>query len=160
MCECRVKAILQVVDAAAGPATKREYGVVTVPVGDGALGKVVDFLGREVDLSGAGAEAGGAPTTTSATPPPPLVPGSAAFAPLFALPPTMDAREPISEPLHTGVKGIDALTPVGRGQCLLVLGAPGAGKSTAMLDAVLAQAGTGVRCVVARQCRVGGAVQW
>ena len=104
MCECRVKAILQVVDAAAGPATKREYGVVTVPVGDGALGKVVDFLGREVDLSGAGAgaEAGGAPTTPSATPPPPLVPGSATFAPLFALPPTMDARSPSRNPFTPG----------------------------------------------------------
>lgn len=159
MCECRVKAILQVVDAAAGPATKREYGVVTVPVGDGALGKVVDFLGREVDLSGAGAEAGGAPTTTSATPPPPLVPGSAAFAPLFALPPTMDAREPISEPLHTGVKGIDALTPVGRGQCLLVLGGRGSGKSTACRDAAIAAARAGVRVAWAAVGEGGGAAE-
>jgi len=159
VCECRVKAILQVVDAAAGPATKREYGVVTVPVGDGALGKVVDFLGREVDLSGAGAEAGGAQTTTSATPPPPLVPGSAAFAPLFALPPTMDAREPISEPLHTGVKGIDALTPVGRGQCLLVLGGRGSGKSTACRDAAIAAARAGVRVSWAAVGEGGGAAE-
>ena len=141
-----MKAILQVVDASAGPATKREYEVVKVPVGDRSLGKVVDFLGREVDLScgdsdddgGDGGETG-SPTSAAAAP---SLPGSAAFAPLFALPPTMDAREPISEPLHTGVKGIDALTPVGRGQCLLVLGGKGAGKTTACRDAAIAAART------------------
>ena len=71
--------------------------MVTVPVGDGALGKVVDFLGREVDLNSDDDEDDGE-TGSSSSSPPSLLPGSAAFGPLFALPPTMDAREPISEP--------------------------------------------------------------
>ena len=146
-CECKVKAILQVVDAAVGPTTKREYELVTVPVGDGSLGKVVDFLGREVDLNQDDDESSSSSTSTStsSSSSPPSLPGSSAFAPLFALPPTMDAREPISEPLHTGVKGIDALTPVGRGQCLLVLGGKGSGKTTACRDAAIAAARAGVR---------------
>ena len=115
-----------------------------MPVGDGALGKVVDFLGREVDLNSDDDEDDGE-TGSSSSSPPSLLPGSAAFGPLFALPPTMDAREPISEPLHTGVKGIDALTPVGRGQCLLVLGGRGSGKTTACRDAAIAAARAGVR---------------
>lgn len=119
--------------------------MVTVPVGDGALGKVVDYLGREVDLSGDSDDDGDESTTSSASAPSSSFPGSAASAPLFALPPTMDAREPISEPLHTGVKGIDALTPVGRGQCLLVLGGRGSGKTTACRDAAIAAARAGVR---------------
>jgi len=133
--EVAVKAILQIADATAGPATKREYETAMVPVGDGAAGRVVDFRGRALDGNADG------------------VPGAATLAPLLAEPPPMDARESINSALSTGVKGIDVLTPVGRGQCLLVLGADGAGKSTAMLDAAAAAAASGVRVVYAA---VGG----
>jgi F0F1-type ATP synthase alpha subunit len=137
---CRIKAILQVVDAADGPLTQREYDVATVPVGPSLAGAVVDWRGRPLAWGSGGSDS--APSSPS-----PL--GGEASGALFAECPPMDARAQILEPLHTGVKGIDALTPLGRGQCLLVLGGPGSGKSTATLDAVLAQAGTGVRCVIA-----------
>lgn len=143
----RIKAILQVVDAADGPLTQREYDVATVPVGPGLAGSVVDFRGRALDWESMRSDEAAPALPFSSGSPTPL--GADVSGPLFAECPPMEARSQICAALTTGVKGVDALTPLGRGQCLLVLGAPGAGKSTAMLDAVLAQAGTGVRCVVA-----------
>ena len=128
-----LRAILQVVDPSSGPSTKREYEVATVPVGEGAAGRVVSAGGGGVD-----GRSGDADT-----------PGAGVTAPLLADAPPMDARDPISEPLTTGVKGIDTLTPVGRGQCLLILGAPGAGKTTACVDAAVTAARSGVRVVYA-----------
>ena len=128
-----LRAILQVVDPSSGPSTKREYEVATVPVGDGAAGRIVSAAGVAVDGRGGDAD----------------TPGAGVTAPLLAGAPPMDARDPISEPLTTGVKGIDTLTPVGRGQCLLVLGAPGAGKTTACVDAAVTAARAGVRVVYA-----------
>jgi F-type H+-transporting ATPase subunit alpha len=147
---CRIKGILQVVDAADGPLTQREYDVATVPVGPGLAGAVVDYRGRALDWEG-GSGSGLADDGISLPPAPGASPplGTDAAGALFAECPPMEARSQICAALTTGVKGIDALTPLGRGQCLLVLGAPGSGKTTAALDAVLAQASSGVRCVVA-----------
>ena len=137
-------------DAADGPLTQREYDVATVPVGPALAGAVVDFRGRALDWQSGGGEGGEGGAASL-----PYAPGSAAplgvdvQGALFAECPPMEARSQICEALTTGVKGIDALTPLGRGQCLLVLGAAGSGKSTAVVDAVHAQAAAGVRCVIA-----------
>ena len=74
----------QVVDEQQGPTTKREYDIATVPVGDGLIGRVVDFLGRPPGSAGQL--------------------GTTAFAPLFGEQPNMESREQINEALVTGVK--------------------------------------------------------
>ncbi|CAL8468619.1 g8159 [Coccomyxa elongata] len=127
--ECRIRAILQVVDEQQGPMTKREYDVAKVPVGDELAGKVVDFLGR-------------APGTQVQL-------GTSAFAPLFGEQPDMESREQIAEALVTGVKALDMLTPLGRGQALLVTGMRQSGKTSLVLDAILGQYRSGVRCIYA-----------
>ncbi|KAK9829697.1 hypothetical protein WJX72_007407 [[Myrmecia] bisecta] len=127
--ECRIKAILQVVDAATGAKTKREYEICKVPAGNSLAGEVVDFLGR---------------------PPGSLQQiGTSASMPLFNSQLDMDSREQIFEPLVTGVKAVDALTPLGRGQALMVTGLPGTGKTSLAVDAVLGQRRSGVRCFYA-----------
>ena len=68
-------------------------------------------------------------------------------APLMREPPSVEDRKPITTPLITGVKTIDCLTPVGRGQCMLVTGETGTGLSQLGVSSVVAQVGRGVRCV-------------
>ena len=140
--ECRVKGILQVVDEAEGPTTKRDYEQATVPVGDALLGRVVDFLGRPLDPEPGGPESGPEPGGFA---------GGVAGErlPLLNAQVDMESREVIAEPLLTGVKSLDVLTPLGRGQALQVAGRRGAGKTALCIDAVLGQAGAGVRCVYA-----------
>lgn len=75
---------MQIVDEKDGPTTKREYDIATIPVGEGLVGSVVDFLGRRI----------GSNTQV----------GTSAELPLFNQQPTMDDREQICEPLLTGVK--------------------------------------------------------
>ncbi|KAK9915373.1 hypothetical protein WJX75_008150 [Coccomyxa subellipsoidea] len=127
--ECRIRAILQVVDEQQGPTTKREYDVAKVPVGEELAREVVDFLGR-------------APGTQVQL-------GTSAFAPLLAEQPDMESREQIAEALVTGVKALDVLTPLGRGQALLVTGVRHTGKTALVLDAILGQYRSGVRCIYA-----------
>ncbi|KAK9824846.1 hypothetical protein WJX81_006563 [Elliptochloris bilobata] len=134
--ECKVKAILQVVDEQQGPRTRKEYTIARVPVGAGGAGQVVDFLIRPLD-----AKLGVAPPNAANL--------GAVTAPMLGVAPDMDAREQICEALTTGVKAVDALTPLGRGQALLVTGARGSGKSALVLDAVLAQARSNVQCIYA-----------
>ena len=64
-------------------------------------------------------------------------------------PPTVEERKPITTPLVTGIKAVDLLAPVGRGQCMLVSGEPGSGLSELGLTSIMAQKNTGVRCVYA-----------
>lgn len=127
--ECKVKGILQVVDAQSGPATQRDYEQASVPAGDALLGQVVDWLGRR-------------PGEQQQI-------GADAWAPLLAEQLDMDSREQIAEALTTGVRAIDILTPLGRGQAQLLTGPHGSGKTLAAVDAILGQAGAGVRCVYA-----------
>eukprot|EP00884_Botryococcus_braunii_P012711 jgi/Botrbrau1/21440/Bobra.0216s0048.1 len=127
--ECKIKAILQVVDADRGPSTKREFLSFEVPAGEDLFGQVVDFLGRP---QGSNKQLGTDNTV-----------------PLFNTSPSMEMRQQIHEPLLTGVKAIDALTPLGRGQAQLVTGLAGAGKTTMMLDSILGQLNSDVKCVYA-----------
>ena len=61
----------------------------------------------------------------------------------------VNTRTPITQSMHTGVAALDLLTPVGRGQCMLVLGEKGSGKSSLLIDAVCSAAARGVPCVYA-----------
>jgi F-type H+/Na+-transporting ATPase subunit alpha len=116
----------------AGDEVARTGRVLDVPVGDALLGRVVDPLGRPLD--------GGPPLRTSRR-----WPVERPATPIVG-------REAVRRPLQTGVKVVDALFPIGRGQRELIVGDRQTGKSTLALTAVLAQATSGVRCVV---CAIG-----
>jgi F-type H+-transporting ATPase subunit alpha len=100
---------------------------LSVPVGEGLLGRVIDPLGLPLD-QGPAAE----PT---------------AFLPLEIPSPPLTARERVHQPLYTGSKVIDTLIPVGKGQRQLLIGDEGLGRSSLALDAVLNQRGKAVYCV-------------
>lgn len=110
----------------AGALAEATGKVVQVPVGPGLVGRVVDAIGRPLD--------GG----------PPIVP--AAHYPVEREATAIIERAPVSRPLQTGVKAVDALVPVGRGQRELILGDRQTGKTAIALDAVLNQRGSGVLC--------------
>jgi len=116
----------------AGAEVVRTGSVLDVPVGDALLGRVVDPLGRPRDRHGPVRAERRWPMERPA---PPIL-----------------AREAVRTPLQTGIKVVDALFPIGRGQRELIVGDRQTGKTTLGLTAVLAQAGTGVRCVV---CAIG-----
>lgn len=115
-----------------GDEVTRTGRVMDVPVGDGLIGRVIDPLGAPLD--------GKAPINASQRLP---IERSA--------PPIMD-RDPVTEPLQTGVKVIDALIPIGRGQRELIMGDRQTGKTAIAVDAILNQAGKNVLCVY---CAIG-----
>ena len=139
--ECKVRAILQVVDESEGPSTKKEYHLTTVPVGEALRGQVVDYLGRP--LSPDGKLHNGTPQANTHQL------GTESRLPLINRQPDMESREQITEALVTGVKALDILTPLGRGQALQVSGPKGSGKTQLCLDAILGQQGAGVCCFYA-----------
>ncbi len=98
-----------------------------ISVGDGLLGRVVDPLGKPLDGL-----------------PPSEVDG---FCALEGVSPPIVARDFVNRPLYTGIKVVDTLIPIGRGQRQLVIGDSGTGKTSLALDTVVAQAGQGVKCV-------------
>jgi len=109
-------------------ATVRGTGkLLEVPVGDAMLGRVVDPLGRPLDGVGA-------IRTDQARPLEIPAPGIA-------------ERQPVDEPLHTGIKAIDTMTPIGRGQRELIIGDRKTGKTAIAIDTIIAQKDTGVICV-------------
>jgi F-type H+-transporting ATPase subunit alpha len=112
-----------------GGAVERTGKQLRVPVGDALIGRIVDALGRPID--------GGAPIMCER------------WSPIEAIAPGVVQRRPVAESLHTGIKLLDALVPLGRGQRELVLGDRQIGKTTIALDAILSQKGTGVICVYA-----------
>lgn len=101
--------------------------VVKVPVGEALTGRVVDAIGRPLD--------GGGPILASAH-----YPVEREATPILA-------RAPVRVPLQTGIKSVDALVPIGRGQRELILGDRQTGKTTIAVDTILNQVGTGVLCV-------------
>jgi len=113
----------------AGDELRATGRVASVVVGEELLGRVVDALGRTLD--------GGAPIR------------SRAYHPVEREAPGVIDRQPVREPMHTGIKVIDALLPLGRGQRELILGDRATGKTSLALDAILAQRGTEVVCVYA-----------
>ena len=115
-----------------GDEVQRTGRVMDVAVGDGLLGRVIDPLGRPLDGAGALAASERRPIERSA-------------------PHIMD-RAPVTVPLQTGLKVIDALIPVGRGQRELILGDRQTGKTSIAIDAILNQSGHNVLCVY---CAIG-----
>jgi F-type H+-transporting ATPase subunit alpha len=101
--------------------------ILSVPVGDGLLGRVVNALGEPID--GKGPIASTEPRRME-----------------IQAPGIVD-RQPVSEPLQTGIKAIDAMTPIGRGQRELIIGDRKTGKTTVAVDTILNQRGQGVKCI-------------
>ena len=101
--------------------------VLSIPVGDALLGRVVNPLGQPLDGLGE-------ITTTERR----LLETQA---------PSVVQRQPVSEPLQTGLKAIDAMTPIGRGQRQLIIGDRQTGKTAVVVDTILAQKGLGVKCI-------------
>jgi F-type H+/Na+-transporting ATPase subunit alpha len=97
-----------------------------VPVGEALLGRVVNALGQPLDDKG--------PITSSE------------YRPIEAHAPGVVHRQPVSEPLQTGLRTIDAMTPIGRGQRELIIGDRQTGKTAIAVDAILNQKGLGVYC--------------
>ena len=101
--------------------------ILSVPVGDALLGRVVSALGEPIDGKG------------------PLVTDTTRRMEVQA--PGIVGRQPVSEPLQTGIKAIDAMTPIGRGQRELIIGDRKTGKTTVAIDTILNQRETGVKCI-------------
>src|SRR5262249_39556891 len=110
-----------------GEPARRTGRVASVPVGDALIGRVVDPLGNALD--------GGAPIETSET------------RPLEFKAPGVVDRQPVKEPLQTGIKAIDAMIPIGRGQRELIIGDRGTGKTAICVDTILNQKGQDVICI-------------
>lgn len=111
----------------AGDKVRRSGKVLSVPVGEMLLGRVVDSLGRPMD------EKGPVPTLQS--------------YPIERPAPPIMHRAPVEVPLQTGIKTIDALIPIGRGQRELILGDRQTGKTTIALDTIINQKESGVTCI-------------
>ena len=101
--------------------------ILNVPVGDGMLGRVVNALGEPIDGKG--------PLTNTTT------------RRMEVQAPGIIGRQPVHEPLQTGIKAIDSLIPIGRGQRELIIGDRKTGKTTVAIDTIINQKGLGVNCV-------------
>ncbi|MFI5459610.1 MAG: F0F1 ATP synthase subunit alpha [Isosphaerales bacterium] len=101
--------------------------LLRVPVGEAMIGRVVNPLGEPIDDQG--------PILTDKS------------WPLESVAPGIAGRQPVDEPLQTGIKSIDSMTPIGRGQRELIIGDRKTGKSAIAIDTILNQKGTGVICV-------------
>jgi F-type H+/Na+-transporting ATPase subunit alpha len=110
-----------------GDLVKRTGRIISVPVGDEMLGRVVNALGQPIDGKG--------PITTKE------------FAPIERLAPGVVDRQGVKEPLQTGLKAIDAMVPIGRGQRELIIGDRQTGKTAVALDTILNQKDTEVFCI-------------
>src|SRR3954469_25071921 len=110
-----------------GDQVKRTGRIISVPVGDEMLGRVVNALGQPIDGKG--------PITTKQ------------FAPIERIAPGVVDRQSVKEPLQTGLKAIDAMVPIGRGQRELIIGDRQTGKTAVAIDAILNQKETGVICI-------------
>ena len=110
-----------------GDLVKRTGRIISVPVGDELLGRVVNALGQPIDGKG------------------PI--GTKQFSPIERLAPGVVDRQSVKEPLQTGLKAIDAMVPIGRGQRELIIGDRQTGKTAVAIDAILNQKDTGVICI-------------
>ena len=110
-----------------GSTVKRTGKVVSVPVGDALLGRVVDALGNPIDGKGI--------INTTAT------------RPIESDAPGIIERKSVSVPLQTGIKAIDSMIPIGRGQRELIIGDRQTGKTSIVMDTIINQKNTGVICI-------------
>lgn len=114
-------------DIREGDTVKRTKRIVEVPVGEAMLGRVVDALGKQIDGKG------------------PIVTSEA--RPIESPAPGIIERAPVNVPLQTGIKAIDSMIPIGRGQRELIIGDRQTGKTAICLDTIINQKGTGVICI-------------
>ncbi len=110
-----------------GQPVKATGNILSVPVGNGVLGRVVDALGEPVDGKG------------------PLTGTESRRMEVQA--PGIIGRQPVDTPMQTGIKAIDSLIPIGRGQRELIIGDRKTGKTTIGIDTILNQKGLGVKCI-------------
>ncbi|AQY50024.1 F0F1 ATP synthase subunit alpha [Listeria weihenstephanensis FSL R9-0317] len=110
-----------------GDEVRRTGKIMEVPVGDALIGRVVNALGQPVDGLG--------PIESTGT------------RPIEAIAPGVMQRQSVSEPLQTGIKAIDALVPIGRGQRELIIGDRQTGKTTVAIDAIINQADQDMICI-------------
>ncbi|ROR34331.1 F0F1 ATP synthase subunit alpha [Inmirania thermothiophila] len=101
--------------------------VLEVPVGEGLLGRVVDALGRPIDGKG--------PIEYETT------------SPVEKVAPGVIWRQSVSQPVQTGLKAIDSMVPIGRGQRELIIGDRQTGKTAIAIDTIINQKGTGIKCI-------------
>jgi F-type H+/Na+-transporting ATPase subunit alpha len=130
-------------DLKEGAEVKRTGKVVSVPVGQALVGRVVDALGNPLDDKG------------------PI--NAEAMRPIEMPAPGIAGRQPVDTSLATGIKAIDAMIPIGRGQRELIIGDRGTGKTAIAIDTIINQKGTGVICVYVavgqKSSTVAGVVQ-
>jgi len=110
-----------------GDTVKCTGRILEVPVGDGLLGRVVDSLGNPIDGKGA--------VETEGT------------SPIEKVAPGVISRQSVSEPVQTGLKAIDSMVPIGRGQRELIIGDRQTGKTAVAIDTIINQKGTGIKCI-------------
>src|SRR5882757_1379108 len=110
-----------------GDEVRRTGRIMSVPVGEGMIGRVVDALGKPIDGKGP-------------------IEGSG-FNAIERIAPGVVDRQPVKEPMQTGIKAIDAMIPIGRGQRELIIGDRQTGKTTVALDTIINQKGGDVICI-------------
>jgi F-type H+-transporting ATPase subunit alpha len=110
-----------------GDQVKRTGRIISVPVGDEIIGRVVNALGQPIDGKG------------------PIA--AKQFMPIERLAPGVTDRSPVKEPLQTGLKAIDGMVPIGRGQRELIIGDRQTGKTAVAVDTIINQKGLGVICI-------------
>ena len=110
-----------------GDIVKRTGRIAEIPIGDAVLGRVIDAVGNPLDGKG------------------PI--NATEFRRIEMTAPGVIARQPVSEPMYTGIKAIDAMTPIGRGQRELIIGDRQIGKTAIAVDAILNQKDTDIYCI-------------
>jgi len=111
-----------------GQQVKTTGRILEVPTGEGLLGRVVDSLGIPIDGKG------------------PLE-GNTVLSPIEKIAPGVIERQSVTQPVQTGLKAIDAMVPIGRGQRELIIGDRQTGKTAVAVDTIINQKGTGVKCI-------------
>jgi len=110
-----------------GDTVKTTGRILEVPIGDALLGRVVDALGKPIDGKG--------PINTDLS------------APIEKVAPGVIERQSVSQPVQTGLKSIDSMVPIGRGQRELIIGDRQTGKTAVAVDTIINQRGTGIKCI-------------
>jgi len=110
-----------------GDTVKRTGNIIQIPVGEALVGRIVNALGQPIDNTG--------PIATTE------------FRRLETRSPGVVERQPVKEPLQTGIKAVDSMIPIGRGQRELIIGDRGTGKTAVALDAIINQRDTDVYCI-------------
>jgi F-type H+-transporting ATPase subunit alpha len=110
-----------------GDIVKRTGKIAQVPVGEGLLGRVIDATGTPLDGKG------------------PIE--SNEFRRIEMVAPGVIKRQPVNQPMYTGLKAVDAMTPIGRGQRELIIGDRQIGKTAICVDAIIRQKDTGIKCI-------------